>query len=336
MGIFSFLARKPLLGYPSYVKAPSCSSGLSSRSDSIDSDHGESPTRMDSPTVPRSCLKTFKYNEKAQEKIKADLSLAIDLLHDTWKPKHRVSFAQEMEQVHLVENFGNDPSLVLWSTSADYGRRYTTDLAVVRFGNATSSPKQKKGRSIGEQEYLTACSTAYHQFCLTGSVDKCLQRTMLIGIEYGYRALERFTSDQQMRRELSQRIRKSTVLLYRSLAGHRTDSLSKGSPDKTDMYLRAHIERLNFHHIRWALFLGCLDRLAARRKKHKTDDTAMLLPVSYHSLKKQNETDSISTTDGCVQSTGSTDTSMDLPTCPKFPANNDVLFGLDGLSTALC
>jgi hypothetical protein len=314
------------------VKAPSSSSGLSSRSDSTDSDNGESPTLATSPTLPRTCLKTLAYNGAYQAKDSILFSTNYHFV-GTMKSKHHVRFSSELEQVYLVENFCNDPLLDLWSTRIDYVRSYSADLAIVR--NHMSSPKSNQNDKhlwIGEHAYLTACNVAYHQFCLTGTVDKTLQRTLLIGIDCGYRALERFTSDHQLRRELSQRIRKSTILLYQSLVQHRKNSLRNGTQDQTDIYLRAHIVGLNFHHKRWALFLGRLDRLAARRCTNTKDDKAMI--SSYQAFMKQNKMLSLPS-DGCVSSSK---VSMEIPAFldQSIPTNGDVPVSLECFSSSLC
>jgi hypothetical protein len=296
MGIFSFFARKAVPVSPSYVKAPSSSSGLSSRSDSTDqsSDHIiDSPVTLENDTIPRSCLKSFMYNTIEQDSMQVEFFPPNDHVVTTLKPTNRVRFAPELEQVNYIENFCNDPCLELWSSSTEYSRRYMADLALAR----NEKTNQGKKRSvIGEREYLTACNVAYHQFCLTGTVDKCLQKAVLAGIECGYRALERFTSDHQLRRELSQRIRKSTVLLYQSLDHHRAESKLNGTKDNTDVYLRAHIESLNLHHIRWALFMGRLDRLAARHcmRMRTKEDTAMSQPdQTIAAQKRLNKIESI-------------------------------------------
>lgn len=328
MGIFAFFARKAVTAFPSYVKAPSSSSGLSSHSDSTDSDPVESPALSASPTLPRPCLKTHTYNEidRAKDSI---ISPTNDHFVGTMKSKHRIRFSPELEQVYLIENFCNDPNLDLWSTRIDYIRRYTKDLATVQ-SHKSSPTSNHNPKRMEEHKYLTACNVAYHEFCLTGSVDKSLQRTLLIGIECGYRSLERFTSDHQLRRELSQRIRKSTVLLYQSLVQHRTESLRNGTQDHTDMYLRSHIESLNFHHIRWALFMGRLDRLAARRIMPTKDDQAMI--YSYQSFMKQLEMHAMPS-DGYVANKVSMDTTPFLEY--EILTSNDV-HTLEGFSSSLC
>ena len=334
MGIFSFFARKAVTVFPSYVKAPSSSSGLSSRSDnSTDSDHVDLPVMFENPQVSRSCLKSYKSNMFQQDSIGLEFyTPSKDPFRATRKPNSNcVRFAPNLEQVNFVETFCNDPSLDLWSTRKDYMRRYTADLAVVR---SEQTNHIEKRRLIGEREYLTACNVAYHQFCLTGSVDKSLQRTMLIGIECGYRALERFTSDHQLRRELSQRIRKSTVLLYQSLYHHRADSVLNGTQDNTDIYLRAHIESLNFHHIRWALFLGRLDRLAARNCMRTKVDKAMM--QSYQTITRRRRLLEIEVKprDDCAQSPSS-NTLNDLPLYPELALNDDMSV-MDVFSTSIC
>ena len=334
MGIFSYFARKAITAFPSYVKAPSSSSGLSSHSDSTDSENVESQVLVTTPTLPRQSMKDFQGNGINNEQNASSSFPMNDLIVVTMTPKKHVQFSSEMEQVHLIENFCNDPSLDLWLNRVDYARRYTTDLAIVR--NDKSSPKvvnhkKKHPSAIGEHEYLTACNVAYHQFCLTGSVDKYLQRTLLIGISCGYRSLERFTSDHQLRRELSQRIRKSTVLLYQSLGQHRMDSLSNGTKDNTDVYLRAHIQSLNFHHIRWAYFLGRLDRMAERWILNTKEDSALLL--AYKRFAKQREINSIpSDGPGCSKVT------LDLPYSleNKIPANNIVQVGPEAFTSSMC
>ena len=333
MGIFSFFARKAVTAFPSYVKAPSSSSGLSSRSDSTDtgSDNCDSPTRATSPMLPRSCLKTLTYYGLNQAKDSIGSPTNVHFV-GTIKSKNHVRFSSELEQVYFIETFCNDPLLDLWSTHMDYVRRYTSDLAIVQ--NHDPSPKSNHNNKhplIGEHAYLTACNVAYHQFCLTGIVDKSLQRSLLVGIECGYRALERFASDHKLRRELSHRIRKSTVQLYQSLVEHRNDSLRNGTEDQTDMYLRAHIVGLNFHHIRWALFLGRLDRLAARHCTCTKDDKVMI--HSYQAFMKQQEIHSIPN-DGCVSSK----VSIKIPPFLKheIPANDDVPIGFEGFSSQLC
>ena len=335
MGIFSFFARKAVGVFPSYVKAPSSSSGLSSRSDSTDSEHIDSPASIKTSAVSRPCLKSSKYDEIEQEIIRVEFSPTNDHLHyisAQKKPSNRVSFASELEQVNFIENFCNDPSLELWSTRVDYVRRYTTDLATVKNGKSNYS---KKRPSIGEHEYLTACNVAYHQFCLTGSVDKSLQRSVLTGIECGYRALERFTSDHQLRRELSQRIRKSTVLLYQSLGQYRTECCRNGTPNNTDTYLRAHIESLNFHHIRWALFLGRLDRLAARHCMQTKVDKAMIQSNQTATKKRSLFDTDLVPGDHIVRD--NTSATIDLPLSPAVLTTNDEdMIGLEVFSASVC
>jgi hypothetical protein len=254
---------------PIITKPSSSSSTLSSGTDDDDDIIYSSPSLVDGPAMPRSCLK--KYYDKRDKQFGGFLidSMPIMSPSDTTYKPNRVQFAVQLEEVFYVQNVCNLPCIGLWSTKDDYVNRYYADRKVATNPKTESSIHTKKGSlTMAEWEYLLVYNKAYIQFCSDGNVDKATQRSLVVGIEFGYRALERFSLDYRRRLDFCKRIRKSTIRMYKLLeVQRRADKSNNSTNDESELfeYLRRHCENLNFHHSRWALFMGRLDRIAARR-----------------------------------------------------------------------
>jgi hypothetical protein len=217
------------------------------------------------PTPLRSCLKQ-KTNK--QESPHGKKSNEKEIYRNSDTTPHRVHFAVSLEQVHIIQTYCNDSTIVRWSTKIDYIDCFMSDRATVANSKAAAASKNKCIQPT-EWEYVLAYDAALIQYATYGDIDMNMQRTLVSGIDLGYRSLERFSLHHRSRRESCQAVRKSVIQLYRLLQDQHMRNYNKYDED---LYLRTFYEKRSFPSRRWATFMGRIDRIVARRCKDIDED----------------------------------------------------------------
>jgi hypothetical protein len=157
----------------------------------------------------------------------------------TMKKARRVHFAEDITQVHIIENFRDFP---LWFHNNQTGVSVVADWEMVR-----------TQRNVWD--YLCAYEWAYHLLRQGAPIDQIYQRILIHGSSLGFRTMERFAEASGRREQMNQWTRSAILTTFKMLVRDDAHWASKLGAYCQERSRAAQLQ---------AAFMGDIDAAAAR------------------------------------------------------------------------